>query len=63
MHSCDIYFYEVARRTGVDAIAAMAKRFGLGDVQGFDLPGELKGLIPTSDWKRAVMGVPWQGGD
>ena len=63
MNSCDIYFYEVARRTGVDGIAAMAKRFGLGDVQGLDIPGEVKGLIPTSAWKRAVMGVPWQGGE
>ena len=63
MNSCDIYFYEVARRTGVDAMAAMARRFGLGDVQGLDIPGEVKGLIPDSKWKRAVMGVPWQGGE
>ena len=63
MHSCDIYFYEAARRTGIDVIAAMAKRFGLGDVLGLDLPGELKGLIPTSQWKRTTLGVPWQGGE
>jgi len=63
MHSCDIYFYEAARRTGIDVIAAMAKRFGLGDQLGLDLPGELKGLIPTSAWKRATLGVPWQGGE
>ena len=63
MHSCDIYFYEVARRAGIDTIAAMAKRFGLGDVLGLDIPGEMKGLIPTSDWKKATLGVAWQGGE
>jgi penicillin-binding protein 2 len=39
--SCDVYFYEAARRVGVDAIAAMGRRFGLGGVLGLDLPGEL----------------------
>ncbi|HKJ73703.1 MAG TPA: penicillin-binding protein 2, partial [Alphaproteobacteria bacterium] len=63
MHSCDIYFYETARRTGVDVIAAMAKRFGLGNTLGLDIPGELKGLIPTAAWKQATLGVPWQGGE
>lgn len=40
MHSCDIYFYEVARRTGIDKISAMAKRFGFGMPTGINLPGE-----------------------
>ncbi len=34
-----------------------------GDTLGLDLPGELKGLMPTSEWKRATLGVPWQGGE
>ena len=61
--SCDVYFYDVARRVGVDRIAAMAKRFGLGDKTGIDLPNEKAGLMPTRAWKRAAVGVPWQLGE
>ena len=46
--SCDVYFYDLARRVGIDAIAAMAHRFGLGHTLGIDLPGEQPGLIPTT---------------
>ena len=42
-HSCDVYFFEVSRRTGIDRIAAMAKRFGLGSALGIDIPGERPG--------------------
>ena len=61
--SCDIYFYEVAKRVGVDRISAMARRLGLGQTLGLDLPGERSGLLPTRDWKRATIGVPWQMGE
>ncbi|MDA0231077.1 MAG: penicillin-binding protein 2 [Proteobacteria bacterium] len=61
--SCDAYFYEVAKRVGVDTIAVMARRFGLGERLGIELPSEQKGLIPTKDWKLAVHGVPWQKGE
>ncbi len=61
--SCDVFFYDLARRTGVDRIAAMAGRFGLGRVLGVDLPGERPGLIPTRDWKLATLGEPWQLGE
>ena len=61
--SCDVYFYEVARRLGVDKIAAMARRFGLGEPSGIGLPGELRGLIPTEAWKLAARGEPWVPGD
>jgi penicillin-binding protein 2 len=61
--SCDVYFYEVARRVGVDRIAQMAQRFGLGETLGLDLPGEQAGLIPTRKWKLAATGTPWQGGE
>ncbi len=62
-HSCDIYFYELARRLGVDRIAAMADRLGLGRITGVDIPNERPGLIPTRAWKQAVFGVPWQNGE
>jgi len=61
--SCDVYFYEVARRTGIDRIAAMAERFGLGKTLGLDLPGEQPGLVPTRDWKRATLDEPWHKGE
>lgn len=61
--SCDVFFYDVARRTGVDRIAAMAERFGLGQLLDIGLPGERRGLIPTRDWKLANKGVPWQLGE
>ncbi|MGE5503557.1 MAG: penicillin-binding protein 2, partial [Actinomycetota bacterium] len=61
--SCDVYFYEIARRTGIDKIAEMAKRFGLGKATGIDLPGERPGLVPSRDWKRAALGQPWHPGE
>ena len=61
--SCDVYFYEMARRVGIDALSAMGRRFGLGAPLGLDLPGEQPGLMPTSEWKKARFGVPWQKGE
>ena len=61
--SCDVYFYETARRTGIDRIAEMAKRIGFGAPLGLDIPGERGGLIPTRDWKLATTGSPWQQGE
>ena len=61
--SCDVYFYEIARRTGFERIAEMAKRFGLGAVSGLDLPGERSGTIPNKAWKSAVVGQSWYPGD
>lgn len=61
--SCDVYFYEVSRRVGIDNIARMAGKFGLGTELGMDTPGERSGLIPTKAWKRAVIGQPWVLGE
>ncbi|HVY15581.1 MAG TPA: penicillin-binding protein 2 [Rhodopila sp.] len=61
-NSCDVYFYEVARRTGIDRIAAMSHRFGLGTELDLDLPGQRTGLIPTREW-RIAQGHPWNLGD
>ncbi|MCK8786483.1 penicillin-binding protein 2 [Roseomonas sp. NAR14] len=60
--SCDVYFYEVARRVGIDRIAAMARRFGLGVDLEIELPGTRKGLMPTREW-RISKGKPWNLGD
>ena len=61
-NSCDVYFYETARRVGIDRIAAMAHRFGLGTELEIDLPGARAGLIPTREW-RIGQGHPWNLGD
>ncbi len=61
--SCDIYFYEIARKTGIDRIAAMARRLGMGQVLGVGLPGEKRGLIPTRAWKKKAKGTSWQQGE
>lgn len=61
--SCDIYFYELAKKVGVDRIAAMSRRLGLGSSLDLDIPGERAGLIPTKAWKQATIGIPWQLGE
>ena len=63
MQSCDVYFYEVARRTGIDRIAAMARRFGMGAALGIDLPSEKSGLMPNREWKKKAMGASWHKGE
>src|SRR5918911_3864194 len=61
--SCDCFFYEVARRVGIDALADIANRFGLGGRLGIHLPGEQPRLIPTSAWKKKKFKVGWQKGE
>jgi penicillin-binding protein 2 len=60
--SCDVYFYELAKRVGMDRIAAMARRFGLGVPLEIELPGTRPGLVPTRDW-RISQGRSWALGD
>ena len=61
-NSCDVFFYETARRAGMDHIAAMANRFGLGVPLDIELPGARKGFVPTRAW-RIAQGKPWNIGD
>lgn len=63
--SCDVFFWHVAMRTGPEAIAAWAKRFGLGAKTGIDLPPSVdsKGIVPTDAWKRKRFHQPWMAGD
>jgi penicillin-binding protein 2 len=61
--SCDVYFYELAERIGVDRIAAMAKVLGLGQTYACGLGGQKDGLIPTTGWKQAVKGQRWLRGE
>ena len=61
--SCDVFFYHTADLLGIDRMAQMANRFGLGVKLGIDMPGEKTGLIPTRAWKLATTGVSWQRGE
>ena len=63
IESCDVYFYHLGKRLGVDKIAEYARRLGLGVKTGLDVGQERPGLIPTSAWKLRRFGVPWQGGE
>ncbi|MBX7146850.1 MAG: penicillin-binding protein 2 [Alphaproteobacteria bacterium] len=63
MNSCDLYFYEMAKQIGIDAIAATARKFGLGSKLGIELPGEKSGLIPDRAWKKSVLKEAWQPGE
>lgn len=63
VESCDVYFYQVGQRLGVDAIADYAHRLGLGEPTGIALDHEKPGLIPTSAWKKQRFGEPWYSGE
>ena len=63
VESCDVYFYHLGVRLGVDRIAHYAHQLGLGRKTGFNLGHEESGLIPTAEWKRKRWGTPWQGGE
>jgi penicillin-binding protein 2 len=63
VESCDVYFYKLGKRLGVDKIAHYAKMCGLGQPTGFELGSEKGGLVPSSQWKLKRFGVPWQPGE
>jgi penicillin-binding protein 2 len=62
-HSCDVYFYEAGRRTGIVPMQEMANQFGLGVKLNIGLPDEKQGLMPSPAWKRARFNQPWVGGE
>jgi penicillin-binding protein 2 len=61
--SCDVYFYEIARKTGIERIAEMARRFGLGLSYEAGIAPIKSGLIPDPEWKRGRYGKAWYGGE
>ena len=62
-HSCDIYFYQLSLRIGIDAIRNMALRLGLGGMQLGGTLREMAGVIPDRAWKEKNIGARWQHGD
>lgn len=62
-HSCDIFFYETALKTGIDKIHDMALKLGMGQILGVGLDNEKGGLIPSREWKKAHYNAAWTPGD
>ncbi len=61
--SCDVYFYQVGQRLGIDRLAFYANSSGLGKRTGIALDHESRGLVPTAAWKKKRTGIPWQAGE
>lgn len=63
IQSCDVFFYQLGLRCGVDNLERYAKKFALNDLTQIDLPGEKKGLVPGRSWKRKNYRESWYEGD
>lgn len=61
--SCDVYFYKLALRIGIDKLHDFMSEFGFGDKTGIDLEGETSGLFPSREWKERRRKQPWMGGE
>lgn len=61
--SNDIFYYKLAEMVTIEKLAAMAKQFGVGQQLGIDIGGEVKGVLPTKDWKQKNIGEGWYLGD
>lgn len=63
MHSCDVYFYDLANRLGIDRMHASMTEYGLGHTTRIDLPLEKSGLMPSREWKRRTRKENWYPGE
>jgi penicillin-binding protein 2 len=61
--SCDIYFYDLSYRLGIDQITNFMARFGFGEKTGIDIFEETNAILPSRGWKRALYNQPWYAGD
>jgi penicillin-binding protein 2 len=61
--SCDTFFYDVARKLGIDRMAKWARAFGIGMPTNLDIGGDFDGLMPDTAWKRAKRGEVWHPGE
>ncbi len=61
--SCDVYYYDLAHRLGVDRIAEFMAPFGLGQRTGLDITHERAGILPSREWKRRARGEVWYPGE
>ena len=63
VQSCDVYFYTLGHRLGIDNLAKYANRLGLGELTGIELQGEKPGLVPSRQWKKRFKNEPWFPGE
>jgi penicillin-binding protein 2 len=63
VQSCDVYFYTLGHRLGIDNLAKYAKKLGLGELTGIELKGEKSGLVPSTRWKQKNKKKPWFPGE
>ncbi len=63
VQSCDVYFYDLANRLGIDRLAGFLSDFGFGSATGIDVAGELGGLVPSREWKQRVREQVWYPGE
>lgn len=61
--SCDVYFYEIAKRIGIEKLAETAKKFGFGQSWALGMTGGATGIVPNDAWKREAVGEPWFEGE
>ncbi len=61
--SCNVYFYTLGSKLDIDVLNAWARRLGLGDLTGIDLPYEMEGIVPSRQWKMKTMGEDWYPGE
>ena len=61
--SCDVFFYELSKKIGIDEIARVAKEFGLGEISNLGFETEKKGIIPTKKWKKEKLKESWYLGE
>jgi len=61
--SCDVFFYELAKKLGIDRIAEVAFDFGLGQTYDFELSNQKKGIVPSKKWKKKTMDESWYAGE
>jgi penicillin-binding protein 2 len=63
VESCDVFFYNVGLKLGIDRIHEIAQTLGLTDLTGIDLPNEKRGFVPSSEWKLRTFGQKWYEGE
>lgn len=63
VESCDVFFYTMGVKIGIDTLAASSQVFGLGKKTNIDLPGERPGIMPSRIWKKQTRGASWFNGD
>ncbi|MFB1489071.1 MULTISPECIES: penicillin-binding protein 2 [unclassified Thiocapsa] len=63
VQSCDVYFYDLAHRMGIDRLSGFLSDFGFGALTGIDVAGELGGLMPSREWKQRVRKQSWYPGE